>query len=249
MSRSTLQKAVAEIDAGIEPFDRLRAPGAGRPRVIDAQPGLLEALDDLVEPESRGIPSVDCAGPRSRPASCLRSCWRRVSREPRHGGGPAAPDGLQPAAPAKENEGAQHADRDAQFRHIDALARAHLSDGQPVISVDTKKKEVVGNLTNKARNGSRRANRYESTSTTSPTPRSQRRCLMASTTSPRTRASSRSATAMTPPSSPWRRSGAGGPKSAASPTPMPNGSHHRRCRRFQQLPLAPLAARALQAGR
>ena len=54
-------------------------------------------------------------------------------------------------APAKENEGAQHADRDAQFRHIDALARAHLSDGQPVISVDTKKKEVVGNLANKGK--------------------------------------------------------------------------------------------------
>src|ERR1035441_11099637 len=54
-------------------------------------------------------------------------------------------------APAKENEGAQHADRDAQFRHIDALARAHLSDGQPAISVDTKKKEVVGNLANKGK--------------------------------------------------------------------------------------------------
>jgi hypothetical protein len=54
-------------------------------------------------------------------------------------------------ATAKENEGAQHPDRDAQFRHIDGQARAHLGAGQPVISVDTKKKEVVGNLANKGR--------------------------------------------------------------------------------------------------
>jgi len=54
-------------------------------------------------------------------------------------------------APAKENEGAEHPDRDAQFRHIDRQARAHLKAGQPVVSVDTKKKEVVGNLANKGR--------------------------------------------------------------------------------------------------
>ena len=152
MSRSTLQKAVAEIDAGIEPSDRLRAPGAGRPRVIDAQPGLLEALDDLVEPESRGDP--EC---RLRWTS---KSTRKLAEELLAKGYRAShvtvADLLHQMdyslqAPAKENEGAQHADRDAQFRHIDALARAHLSDGQPVISVDTKKKEVVGNLANKGK--------------------------------------------------------------------------------------------------
>lgn len=56
MSRSTVQKAVAEIDAGVEVSDRVRPPGAGRPRVEDAQPGLLVALDALVEPEARGDP-------------------------------------------------------------------------------------------------------------------------------------------------------------------------------------------------
>ena len=56
MSRSTLQKAVGEIAAGVEVSGRVRPPGAGRPRVEDAQPGLLQALDDLVEPESRGDP-------------------------------------------------------------------------------------------------------------------------------------------------------------------------------------------------
>jgi hypothetical protein len=54
-------------------------------------------------------------------------------------------------APAKEIEGAQHRDRDAQFRHINDQAKAHLDAGQPVISIDTKKKEVIGNLANKGR--------------------------------------------------------------------------------------------------
>jgi hypothetical protein len=54
-------------------------------------------------------------------------------------------------APAKENEGAQHADRDAQFNHLNAQVEAHLRLGAPVISVDTKKKEVVGNLANKGK--------------------------------------------------------------------------------------------------
>ena len=56
MSRSTVQKAVGEIDAGVEVSVRVRPPGAGRPRAEDAQPGLVVALDDLVEPESRGDP-------------------------------------------------------------------------------------------------------------------------------------------------------------------------------------------------
>lgn len=55
-SRSTVTKAVGEIDAGVEVSDRVRAPGAGRPRLIDQDPALLANLDDLVEPESRGDP-------------------------------------------------------------------------------------------------------------------------------------------------------------------------------------------------
>jgi transposase len=152
MSRSTVQKAVAEIDAGVEVSQRVRPPGAGRPRVEDAQPGLLLALDDLVEPESRGDPMCPLRW-TSKSTRTLADALRAQGFEVSH---VTVADllhrmGYSLQAPAKENEGAQHPDRDAQFRHIDRHARAHLKAGQPVISVDTKKKEVVGNLANKGR--------------------------------------------------------------------------------------------------
>jgi transposase len=149
LSRSTLQKAVGEIDAGLEVSARIRPPGAGRPRAIDAQPGLLEALDSLVEPESRGDPMC-------------RLRWTTKSTrqlaEELGGLGYAIGHvtvaellhqmGYSLQANAKENEGAQHADRDGQFRHISAQVDEHLSAAEPVISVDTKKKETTGNLKN-----------------------------------------------------------------------------------------------------
>ena len=152
MSRSTVQKAVGEIDAGVEVSERVRPPGAGRPRVEDAQPGLLQALDDLVEPESRGDPMC--------PLRWTTRSTRTLAEELHHQGFEVSHVtvadllhrmGYSLQAPAKENEGAQHADRDGQFRHIDAQARDHLDAGEPVVSVDTKKKEVVGNLANKGR--------------------------------------------------------------------------------------------------
>ena len=149
MSRSTLQKAVGEIDAGLEVSLRIRPPGAGRPRVIDAQPGLLEALDSLVEPESRGDPMCRL---RWTTKSTRRLAGELVElgyllshvtvAELLH------QMGYSLQANAKENEGAQHPDRDGQFRHISAEVGAHLAAGEPVISVDTKKKETTGSLKN-----------------------------------------------------------------------------------------------------
>lgn len=152
MSRSTVQNAVAEVDAGVEVTERVRPPGAGRKPIIDKDPGLLLALDDLVEPTARGDPM----SPLRWTAKSLRTLADELTRL----GHPVSASkvgqllramdySLQ--APAKENEGAQHPDRDAQFGHINDEAKAHLDAGQPVISVDTKKKEVVGNLANKGR--------------------------------------------------------------------------------------------------
>jgi transposase len=152
MSRSTVQKAVGEIDAGVEVSARVRPPGAGRPKAIDAQPGLLVALDDLVEPESRGDPMC--------PLRWTTKSTRTLAAELEARGfqishvtvaGLLHQMGYSLQAPAKENEGAQHVDRDAQFRHLYAQVEEHLSSGQPVISVDAKKKEVGGNLKNGGR--------------------------------------------------------------------------------------------------
>jgi hypothetical protein len=152
MSRNTVQDGVVEVDAGPEETARVRQPGAGRKKLIDLDTGLLLALDDLVEPTARGDPMS--------PLRWTAKSVRTLSRELAAQGRQVSPSkvgqllhqlGYSLQAPAKEVEGAQHPDRDAQFRHINTQAQLHLEAGQPVISVDTKKKEVVGNLANKGR--------------------------------------------------------------------------------------------------
>ena len=152
MSRSTVQKAVGEIDAGVEVSVRVRPPGAGRPKAIDAQPGLLLALDELVDPESRGDPMCRLRW-TTKSTRTLAAELRAQGFEISHVTVAQLLHqmGYSLQAPAKENEGAQHVDRDAQFRHLNAQVEVHLDAGQPVISVDTKKKEVVGNLKNGGR--------------------------------------------------------------------------------------------------
>jgi hypothetical protein len=149
MSRNTVIKAEGEVKAGIEPSTRLRAPGGGDKSLLDTQPGLLGALDELVNPETRGNPmsklrwtaksSTKLAaelvdqGFEVSPRSVLRLLHRLEYS-------------LQ--ANAKVAEGRQHPDRDAQFNYINDMADAFIDDGQPVISVDTKKKELIGNYAN-----------------------------------------------------------------------------------------------------
>jgi transposase len=152
MSRSTLQGAVAQVDEGMEVSDRVRAPGGGRPRLVDKDPTLLGDLDSLVDPETRGDPM--CAlrwttKSTEHLAQALREMGHVVSADTV--GRLLVEMGYSLQAPAKENEGAQHVDRDAQFRYLNGQVEAHLEGGQPVISVDSKKKEVLGNLANKGR--------------------------------------------------------------------------------------------------
>ncbi len=149
LSRNTVIKAVAEVDAGVEVSDQQRAAGGGRKALIDAQPGLLEALDELVHPDTRG-----------HPMSLLR--WTSKSTENLAGdlvgqGYRISPDtvgrllkwlGYSLQAPSKQKEGTAHPDRDGQFRYLDKLAKRFVRADQPVISVDTKKKELVGEFAN-----------------------------------------------------------------------------------------------------
>ncbi|MGH9893147.1 MAG: ISAzo13 family transposase [bacterium] len=152
MSRNTVIKAQAEVEAGIEPSDRLRAPGAGDKPAIDKQPGLLEALDELVHPDTRGTPM---SGLRWT----LKSTYQLARELKAQGFGVSAElvrrllhqMGYSLQAPAKQNEGSSHRDRHGQFGHINTLAAERLAAGEPVISVDTKKKELIGNYANGGR--------------------------------------------------------------------------------------------------
>jgi hypothetical protein len=152
LSRNTVIKAEAEVAAGIEPSERQRPPGAGRKPAIETQPGLLEALDELVHPETRGTPM-----------SLLRWTSKstvRLADELTRKGYRVSADtvgrllkflGYSLQAPSKQKEGTRHPDRDAQFRYLNDQAAEHLDGGQPAISVDTKKKELVGEYANGGR--------------------------------------------------------------------------------------------------
>jgi hypothetical protein len=152
MGRNTIVKAIGEVDAGIVPSDRLRAAGAGDKPAIDKQPGLLAALDELVHPDTRGNPmsllrwtlksTYELAGElQSQKFRASAELVRRLLHQM----------GYSLQAPAKQIEGTTHADRDDQFKYLNRLAGEHVTAGEPVISVDTKKKELIGNYRNGGR--------------------------------------------------------------------------------------------------
>lgn len=160
MSRNTVIKAQAEVEAGVEPSVRLRAPGAGDKRAVEKQPGLAEALDELVHPGTRG-------SPMSALRWTLKSTYE-LARALQEKGFRVSAElvrrllhemGYSLQAPAKQNEGTSHPDRDGQFRYLNDLAGVHLAAGEPVISVDTKKKELIGEYANGGRSGSRPVSR------------------------------------------------------------------------------------------
>jgi hypothetical protein len=152
LSRNTVIKAQAEVEAGIEPGERQRPPGGGDKPAITKQPGLLEALDELVHPATRGTPM-------SLLRWTLKSTYELAGELQRHGFTASAElvrrllhqMGYSLQAPAKQNEGTAHPDRDGQFRYLNDLAGRFVADGEPVISVDTKKKELLGNYANGGR--------------------------------------------------------------------------------------------------
>ena len=149
ISTSTMSKAVREVRAGAEPWDRQRAEGGGdRPAVVK-QPGLLEALDELVHPVTR-------RSAMSPLRWTLKSTYQ-LARELAGQGFQASAElvrrllhqmGYSLQAPAMQNEGAGHPDRDAQFAYLNRLASQRLAAGDPVISVDTKNKELIGPYAN-----------------------------------------------------------------------------------------------------
>ena len=152
LSRSTVTTAVNEVDGGVGVSDRVRRPGAGRKRSIDKDPNLLLELDALVYPDTRGDPMS--------PLRWTLKSTRELSEALRAKGFEIGASlvgellramGFSLQGTSKQNEGRQHADRDGQFRYLNDTATAHLDAGEPVISVDTKKKELVGDYANGGR--------------------------------------------------------------------------------------------------
>jgi hypothetical protein len=149
---ATVSLGASELEAGAEPLGRARKPGGGRKRLADLDPGLRPALLALVEPDERGDPM----SPLRWTAKSLRALSGELTRQGHRAGADTVADllraeGFSLQGNAKTIEGNQVPDRDAQFRYLNERVREHRDAGQPVISVDTKKKELVGNYHNGGR--------------------------------------------------------------------------------------------------
>ena len=153
LTRATVRRGVADVRAGATlERGRIRRPGAGRPRAADRDPTLRRDLEALIEPGTRGDPES--------PLRWTTKSVRRLAAELRHGGHAVSHQtvsellhelGYSLQANRKTLEGTHHPDRDAQFSHLNAAVQLQLSLGEPVISVDTKKKELVGPFRNGGR--------------------------------------------------------------------------------------------------
>jgi transposase len=149
---ATVSLGVDELDSGGEPLGRARRPGGGRKRAADLDPGLRPALLALVEPEERGDPM----SPLRWTVKSTRNLAAELTRQGHRVGADTVGDllreeGFSLQGNAKTIEGRRHPDRDAQFRYINEQVRAHQDTADPVISVDTKKKELVGQFKNAGR--------------------------------------------------------------------------------------------------
>lgn len=159
---STIHNGKRELAGGGEAPSGIRRPGGGRRRSTDVQPGLAAALEKLVEPATRGDPE---------------SALRWSSKSTRKLSAELAELGFQASARTvgmllrqrkyslqankKSNEGKQHPDRDAQFQYIAARVAEQHGASNPTISVDTKKKELVGNYKNSGREWNPKGNPVE----------------------------------------------------------------------------------------
>jgi Rhodopirellula transposase DDE domain len=153
IARSTIGRGLAELRADETPgAERVRRPGGGRKPLSETDASLLDDLRTLVEPETRGDPQ----SPLLWTCKSLRKLSRSL-REMGHTIGRTLVGELlhqldyRLQANRKTREGSHHPDRDAQFRYINDRVKEALAAGEPAISVDTKKKELVGDFKNAGR--------------------------------------------------------------------------------------------------
>ena len=156
LSRTTIHVGLRELDkdplADNLSAQQSRRAGGGRKPLRESAPGLVEALNDLVSPATRGDPMS--------PLRWTSKSTAKLAKELTAKGFPIsqrsvcdllAQEGYSLQSLRKTSEGKQHEDRDAQFNHLNKRVLSFQKLGQPVISVDTKKKELVGDFTNKGR--------------------------------------------------------------------------------------------------
>ena len=150
LSRKAISKGIKEIEAGTAPLPgRVRQPGGGRRKITEHDPRLTGAMERMIDPEMRGDPE----SPLRWTCKSTRTLAAQLSRQ-RH---PISHTkvaqllhdlGYSLQSNRKTEEGEDHPDRDAQFRYINTKVKRALAKGAPVVSVDTKKKELVGNYAN-----------------------------------------------------------------------------------------------------
>jgi len=153
VSRRVIRRGMAELkESVVLPTGRVRRPGGGRKKAIDQDPALLRDLQELLESTTRGDPEAPlrwtCRSVRNLTAE-LQQRRHSVSHQ-------VVADllhelGYSLQANRKTREGASHPDRHAQFEHLNSKVKRYLGSKDPVISVDTKKKELVGDFKNGGR--------------------------------------------------------------------------------------------------
>jgi len=152
VSRTTVHEALKELDAAPLELSRARRPGGGRKRRRELDPALVTELEALVDPTTRGDPMSPlrwtCKSTRQL-AMALTAAGHPIS----HSGVADLLHELEYSlqAAVKTREGSAHPDRNAQFEYLNEQAKRFLKQGEPVISVDTKKKELVGLFKNGGR--------------------------------------------------------------------------------------------------
>lgn len=154
LSRDAIRLGIDELRGIVPsaPLGRIRRPGGGRKKTVDRDPGVRDDLERLVEPATRGDPEspLRWTGKSVRKlAHALGELGHQVSHQ--WVAQALRELGYSLQANRKTREGTDHPDRDAQFAHVNAAAEAALTAGEPVISVDTKKKELVGDFKNGGR--------------------------------------------------------------------------------------------------
>ena len=153
LSRKAIRKGIGELGTRGKPLvDRIRRPGAGRKAITRSDPRLIQTLESLIDAQTRGDPQS--------PLRWICKSTRAIAAELGEQGHPVShmkvaqilhdlDYSLQ--SNRKTLEGKDHRDRDAQFPHINLTVKKSLAQGIPVISVDTKKKELIGNYDNAGR--------------------------------------------------------------------------------------------------